>query len=63
MLPFNNSITAVQNFPEPSTIHQMKRFLEMLNFYRPFLLHVALVQVPLRKCIIGSKKHEQKKIK
>lgn len=60
--PLPNKITALQEFPQPLTIQELRRFLAMLNFYRRFLPHAAATQAPLNVFLVGSKKNDKRPI-
>lgn len=45
--PNQDKVTAIINFPKPTTVKQLKRYLGMLNFYRKFLPHAAATQASL----------------
>jgi cleavage and polyadenylation specificity factor subunit 1 len=47
--PSVNRIKAISEFPTPTTVGQVKRFLGMVNFYHRFMPHVAQLQQPLIK--------------
>ena len=49
-------VEAVQNFPEPKTVRELRRFLGMLNFYRRFIPNAAACQAPLNSLLSDSVK-------
>lgn len=61
--PLPEKIQALLNFPEPENVCDLKRFLGILNFYRPFLPHAASMQSPLYALQKGNKKRDKTKIK
>lgn len=57
--PLESKVSIIRNFPQPTTISALKRFLGMINFYRRFIPHAAHSQVPLLECCKGNKKNDQ----
>lgn len=47
MKPLPERVDAICNFPEPTSVKQLRRFLGMLNFYRRFIKDAARVLAPL----------------
>jgi len=45
--PIPDKVNAIQTFPRPSTVRQLRQFLGMQNFYRRHLSHSAAIQSPL----------------
>lgn len=54
--PLPTKVEAVQNFPAPKTVRELRRFLGMLNFYRRFIPGAASLQAPLNTLLTGSVK-------
>jgi len=50
-------VQAIQEYPKPRTIVELRRFLELINFYRKFLRD-ATHQSPLNTCVTKKKKRE-----
>jgi len=50
---------AIQNFPKPRTIAELRWFLGALNFYRRSLPHATCVQVPLHEYLKDSRKNNK----
>lgn len=48
-------VQAIQDFPEPKTVKELRRFLGMLNFYRRFIPNAASKQAPLNSLLAGPK--------
>lgn len=48
-------MTAIQGFPKPSTIKELRGFLGTVNFYRKFLKGAAAILAPLNKELEGPK--------
>jgi len=48
-------VRAIQEFPVPNTIKELRRFLGMLNFYRRFIPNAAKAQDPLNALLAGPK--------
>lgn len=57
--PLESKVEAINDFPLPKTVRQLRRFLGMLNFYRRFLPHSASIQAPLNALLSGSVKASQ----
>ncbi|GFY34525.1 hypothetical protein TNCV_2822111 [Trichonephila clavipes] len=56
--PLPDRVNAIQNFPRPNTLTQLRRFLGMYNFYRRFIPKAAHIFAPLIKFLKG---HTNKK--
>ncbi|GFV04998.1 hypothetical protein TNCV_1347461 [Trichonephila clavipes] len=56
--PLPDRVNAIQNFPRPNTLTQLRRFLGMINFYRRFIPKAAHILAPLIKFLEG---HTNKK--
>ena len=51
--PLPDKVAAINNFPPPKTIKDLRRFLGMLNFYRQHIPHAASTQAPLNALLQG----------
>ena len=60
--PLQEKIKAIQNYPRPETIEQLRRFLGMVNFYRLHLKQAAGCQAELNKFLHGAKKKDKSNI-
>lgn len=60
--PLQEKVKAILDYPEPKTVFELKRFLGMLNFYRPFLQSAAETQGPLLTYLKGNKKKDKTEI-
>uniref|UniRef100_A0A5S6QC46 RNA-directed DNA polymerase n=1 Tax=Trichuris muris TaxID=70415 RepID=A0A5S6QC46_TRIMR len=49
--PLPDRITALENFPRPTSARGLRRFLGVINFYRRFLPSAAEYQAPLHSAI------------
>jgi len=49
-------VTTINNYPKPSTITELRRFLGLINFYRRFLRNAADSQAPLHALTAGATK-------
>lgn len=58
LAPLPDRVEAINKFPKPETITQLKRFLGMYNFYRRFIPRAAHILAPLVKFLEG---HANKK--
>jgi Reverse transcriptase (RNA-dependent DNA polymerase) len=54
--PLDSHVTAIKEFPTPTTPKQLQRFLGLLNFYRHFLPIAAAVLRPLTDSLKGTPK-------
>ncbi|CAK1595675.1 unnamed protein product [Parnassius mnemosyne] len=57
--PLDTKVEAIKNFPLPTNVRQLRRFLGMVNFYRRFLPRVAEIQAPLNALLTGVIKNNQ----
>ena len=53
--PLHTKVQAIQEFPVPTTVKELRRFLGMLNFYRRFVPNAARSQAPLNSMLAGDK--------
>lgn len=60
--PLEDKVQAINNYPKPQIISELRRFLGMLNFYRAHLPKAASYQSVLNKFLHGSKKNDKSKI-
>lgn len=60
--PTPEKVSAIENFVEPTTAKQLKRFIAMINYYRRFIPHAVNSQMILQSLIIGNKKNDNTKI-
>jgi len=58
--PLPWKIQAIRDFSLPSTQRQLKRFLGMINFYRPHLQHASEFMAPLDRMLSGKKNSKRK---
>jgi len=61
--PPEHKVEVIRNFAQPEVAKHLKKFLGMINFYRPFIPHAAENQSILQKLIIGNKKNDNRIIK
>lgn len=61
--PLSERVTAIQDFPRPKTIQELRRFLGVINFYRRFLKNAAEIQAPLNAYLVGATKNDKRPIK
>lgn len=57
--PNSERIDAIINYPTPSTVMELRRFLGMFNYYRPCIQNSAQLQLPLTKYLKNSKKNDK----
>ncbi|KAG7307830.1 hypothetical protein JYU34_006426 [Plutella xylostella] len=53
--PLEEKVQAIQEFPVPKTVKELRRFLGVLNFYRRFIPKAAQLQAPLNEVLAGPK--------
>ena len=54
--PLPEKVTAIREFPEPSSYRQLRRFAGLVNFYRRFIPSCAEVMRPLTDLLRGGKR-------
>ena len=60
--PLPEKVKAIHNIKLPETVHQLRTFLGMVNFYRRFLKNAASTQAILHEYLKGAKKNDKRKI-
>lgn len=55
-------IEAIANFPKPTNIKELRRFLGVINFYRKCIPGAASLQAPLTTFLTDSKKNDNRPI-
>lgn len=53
--PLPDRVKAIQNFPQPNSLTQLRRFLGLFNFYRRFVPKAAHILAPLNQLLQGKK--------
>ncbi|KAL0821494.1 hypothetical protein ABMA28_004959 [Loxostege sticticalis] len=53
--PIPDKVRAIQEYPVPKTVKELRRFLGMLNFNRRFIPMAAQLQAPLNSLLAGPK--------
>ncbi|GFT11986.1 hypothetical protein TNCV_725911 [Trichonephila clavipes] len=59
--PLSDHVDCILNFPQPTTITQLRRFLGLFNFYRRFVPKAAHLLAPLNKFLKGIKNFKKSK--
>ncbi|GFW37546.1 hypothetical protein TNCV_861532 [Trichonephila clavipes] len=59
--PLSDRVDCILNFPQPTTLTQLRRFLGLFNFYRRFLPKAAHLLAPLNKFLEGIKNFKKSK--
>ncbi|GFW50058.1 hypothetical protein TNCV_2316401 [Trichonephila clavipes] len=59
--PLPEKVQAIINYKLPETIHDLRTFLGMINFYRRYLKDAAKTQAPLHELLRGAKKKTAEK--
>ncbi|KAJ2937315.1 hypothetical protein O0L34_g19483 [Tuta absoluta] len=57
--PLKEKVSAIQDFPKPKTIEELRRFLGMVNFYRSHIPRAVKSQVVLNIYLHGAKKKDR----
>ena len=53
--PLERKVEAIRDFPAPTTQRKLREFLGLVNFYRRFVPHCAMLLQPLNSLLTGSK--------
>ncbi|UYV82410.1 hypothetical protein LAZ67_21001978, partial [Cordylochernes scorpioides] len=61
--PLPTKVKAILEYKKPKTVHELRIFLGMLNFYRTFLNNAAETQEILHEYLRGAKKKDRSEIK
>ena len=54
--PLSSHVQAIADYPQPSSIKNLKQFLGLINFFRHFVPHAATILRPLTDALICSPK-------
>lgn len=49
--PGKTKLKAVENYPKPKNVHQVRQFLGLINYFRKFIKDCALIAKPLTKLL------------
>ncbi|GFU21743.1 retrovirus-related Pol polyprotein from transposon 297 [Nephila pilipes] len=60
--PLPEKVQAIINYKKPETLHDLRTFLGMINFYRRYLKDAAKTQTLLHDYLKGAKKRDRRKI-
>lgn len=60
--PPEEKIKAITDYPKPTTIEQLRRFLGMINYYRENTPNAASIQTPLNAYLHNSKRKDKTEI-
>lgn len=60
--PLPERVAAIEEFKEPVTASELKRFLAMINFHRRFIPNAVKCQMVLQSLIIGNIKNDKTQI-
>lgn len=60
--PKPDKVETINNFPKPTMVYQLKRFLAMVNFYRRFIPNAIVTQDRMQTLFTGNKKKDKTKI-
>ncbi|GFW68387.1 retrovirus-related Pol polyprotein from transposon 412 [Trichonephila clavipes] len=60
--PLLEKVQAILNYKLPETIHDLRTFLGMINFYRRYLKDAAKTQAPPHELLKGAKKKDRRKL-
>lgn len=53
ILPSRERVAAIENFPKPTSVKQIQRFLGMVNFYHRFVPNFAQLLAPLHSHLVS----------
>jgi len=56
--PTKEKVAAIQQYEKPKTTKDLRRFLDVINYYRRFIPKAAEHQATLNDCIKQSKKNQ-----
>lgn len=57
--PPQEKISAIIQYPKPTTVEELRRFLGMINYYRENIPNAASIQAPLNAYLHGAKKRDK----
>lgn len=60
--PMESKVEAIIQYKQPETIHSLRQFLALINFYRKFLPNGAKTQIPLNNLLVGAKKKDMRPV-
>lgn len=60
--PPEAKVKTIIEFPKPSNVSELRRFLGMLNYYRGLIPKMAHIQAPLNEYLKNSRKNDKRKI-
>lgn len=60
--PLQSKVQAIQDYPVPKNVKELRRFLGMFNFYRRFVPGASALQAPLNVLLSGPKKKPTQEI-
>ncbi|GFW26356.1 transposon Tf2-6 polyprotein [Trichonephila clavipes] len=60
--PLPEKVQAILSYKLPETIHDLRTFLGIINFYRRYLKDAAKTQAPLHELLKGAKKKDRRKV-
>ncbi|GFR31028.1 retrovirus-related Pol polyprotein from transposon opus [Trichonephila clavata] len=60
--PLPEKVEVITNYKLPDTIHELRTFLGIVNFYRRYLKDAAKTQTPLHDLLKGAKKKDNRKV-
>ncbi|GFR23206.1 retrovirus-related Pol polyprotein from transposon opus [Trichonephila clavata] len=59
--PLPEKVDVIKNYKLPDTIHELRTFLGIVNFYRRYLKDAAKTQAPLHDLLKGANKKTTEK--
>lgn len=60
--PLPERVKIIQDYPQPQTISELRRFLGILNFYRKFIKNASHMQAPLNILLQGAKRKDKRAV-
>ena len=62
IIPVPEKVTAIQNFPQPTSLRQFRRFLGLVNYYRRFIPGCSRILTPFTNMLQQQQKNKNAKI-
>ena len=59
IFPLPEKVAVIKDYPKPQVAQELKRFINMINFYRKFLPHAISYQMILQQLIEGNVKNDR----
>jgi hypothetical protein len=56
----DSKVKAIREWPQPRTVHQVRQFYGLVNYYRRFIRHFSLIGAPLSDLFKSTDGHKRK---